>query len=135
MATKKEETPVEEITEVEEKTTETKETGTKAEDQPWNKKKDARDELDSNEGVELSVIAVKALTNVEEKLEAIDWKLWEIYNIVKNYVESNPGGVSAPSVSQPQASAADIASEIAKALGGVQEPEPKGSVVGKLFGK
>ena len=99
------------------------------------KKVDARDALDSNESSELTAIAVKSLTNLEEKVEAIDWKLWEIYNIVKNYVESNPSGVSAPSVSQPQASAADIASEIAKALGGVQEPEPKKSVVGKLFGK
>jgi len=100
------------------------------------KKTDARDALDSNEGNELAAIAVKSLTNVEEKLEAIDWKLWEIYNIVKNYVENNPStGVTAPSVAQPQASAADIASEIAKALGGVQEPEPKRSVVGKLFGK
>ena len=100
------------------------------------KKTDARDQLDSGTGSELSAIAVKSLTNIEEKLEAVDWKLWEIYNIVKNYVESNPaGGVSAPQVSQPQASAADIASEIAKALGGVQEPEPKRSVVGKLFGK
>ena len=132
MATKKEETPVEEKT-TDKESVETKETGTKAEDQPWNKKKDARDELDSNEGVELSVIAVKALTNVEEKLEAVDWKLWEIYNIVKNYVESEP--VSAPSVSQPQASAADIASEIAKALGSTEEPKEKKSVVGKLFGK
>ena len=129
MATKKEETPVEEIKDIEE-------TGTKVENQPWNKKTDARDALDSNEGNELTAIAVKSLTNVEEKLEAIDWKLWEIYNIVKNYVETNPStGVSAPQVSQPQASAADIASEIAKALGGVQEPEPKRSVVGKLFGK
>ena len=99
------------------------------------KKTDARDALDSNEGSELSAIAVKSLTNLEEKVEAIDWKLWEIYNIVKNYVESNPEGVSSPPVSQPQASAADIATEIAKALGGVQEPEPKKSVVGKLFGK
>ena len=99
------------------------------------KKVDARDTLDSNEGNELTAIAVKSLTNLEEKVEAIDWKLWEIYNIVKNYVESNPVGASAPQVSQPQASAADIASEIAKALGGVQEPEPKKSVVGKLFGK
>ena len=100
------------------------------------KKTDARDALDSNEGTELSAIAVKSLTNLEEKVEAIDWKLWEIYNIVKNYVESNPGsGVLAPQVAQPQASAADIASEIAKALGGTQEPEPKKSVVGKLFGK
>ena len=107
-----------------------------AEKKPVERKTDARDQLDSDTGSELSAIAVKSLTNVEEKLEAIDWKLWEIYNIVKNYVESNPGsGVSAPTVAQPQASAADIASEIAKALGGVQEPEPKRSVVGKLFGK
>ncbi len=127
MATKKEKTPVEEITTVEEKTTETKETGTKAEDQPRNKKKDARDALDSGEGTELTAIAVKSLTNLEEKVEAIDWKLWEIYNIVKNYVESAP--ISAPQVSQPQASATDIA----KTLG--EEPEPKKSVVGKLFGK
>ena len=126
MATKKEETPVVEV----------EETGTKAEDQPWNKKTDARDQLDSAEGAELTTIAVKSLANLEEKVEAIDWKLWEIYNIIKNYVETNPGsGVSAPQVSQPQASAADIAAEIAKALGGVQEPEPKRSVVGKLFGK
>ena len=96
---------------------------------------DARDILDSGTGNELTAIAVKSLTNLEEKVEAIDWKLWEIYNMIKNYVESNPSGVSAPLVSQPQASAADIASEIAKALGGVQEPEPKRSVVGKLFGK
>ena len=99
------------------------------------KKTDARDVLDSNEGNELSAIAVKSLTNLEEKVEAIDWKLWEIYNIVKTYLETNPSsGVSAPQVAQPQASAADIASEIAKALGNT-EPEPKKSVVGKLFGK
>ena len=100
------------------------------------KKTDARDQLDSDTGSELSAIAVKSLTNLEEKVEAIDWKLWEIYNIVKNYVESNPaGGVSAPQVSQPQASAADIATEIAKALGSTEEPKQKKSVVGKLFGK
>ena len=101
------------------------------------KKTDARDALDSNEGTELSAIAVKSLTNLEEKVEAIDWKLWEIYNIVKTYVETNPTptGDQAPQVSQPQASAADIAGEITKALGGVQEPKEKKSVVGKLFGK
>ena len=103
------------------------------------KKTDARDALDAgttNESSELSAIAIKSLTNLEEKVEEIDWKLWEIYNLVKNYVETNPSsGVSAPQVAQPQASAADIASEIAKALGGVQEPEEKKSVVGRLFGK
>jgi len=100
------------------------------------KKADARDTLDSNTGNELSAIAVKSLTNLEEKVEAIDWKLWEIYNIVKTYVETNPTptGVQAPQVAQPQVSAADIAAEIAKALGNT-EPEPKRSVVGKLFGK
>ncbi len=97
------------------------------------KKKDARDTLDSNEGTELSAIAVKSLTNLEEKVEAIDWKLWEIYNIVKNYVESNP--VGAPQVSQPQPSTADIAAEVAKQLQGNSAPEEKKSVVGKLFGK
>ena len=114
-----------------------KKTATKKVEVQPNTISDARDSLDStNDGNELTAIAVKSLTNLEEKVEAIDWKLWEIYNIVKNYVESSPVGVSAPpTVSQPQASAADIASEIAKALGGVQEPEPKKSVVGKLFGK
>ena len=97
------------------------------------KKTDARDVLDSTEGGELTTIAVKSLANLEEKVEAIDWKLWEIYNIVKNYVESNPDGPSAPSVSQPQASAAEIAGEIAKAFG--EKTEEKKSVVGKLFGK
>ena len=104
-----------------------------AEKKPAEKKVDARDVLDSGTGNELTAIAVKSLTNLEEKVDAIDWKLWEIYNIVKNYVESEP--VSAPTVSQPQASAADIASEIAKALGATEEPKEKKSVVGKLFGK
>ena len=94
-------------------------------------KKEAPVKTGVPESTELTAIAVKSLTNLEEKVEAIDWKLWEIYNIVKNYVESAP--ISAPQVSQPQASAADIASEIAKTLG--EEPEPKKSVVGKLFGK
>ena len=98
-------------------------------------KKGAPAQAKVSESTELTAIAVKSLTNLEEKVDAIDWKLWEIYNIVKNYVESNPVGVSAPQVSQPQPSAADIASEIAKSLGGIQEPEPKRSVVGKLFGK
>ena len=71
---------------------------------------------------------------MEEKVEAIDWKLWEIYNIVKTYVEANPNGTSAPAVSQPQPSTADIAEEVAKALSS-GETEEKKSVVGKLFGK
>ena len=90
---------------------------------------------DKPKGSELSAIAVKSLTNLEEKVEAIDWKLWEIYNIVKTYVEANPTGPAAPQVSQPQPSTSDIAAEVAKALGNAQQPEEKKSVVGKLFGK
>lgn len=102
------------------------------------KKADARDALDAgvstNESSELNAITVKTLTNLEEKVEAIDWKLWEIYNIIKNYVETNPNGVQqqVPQPTQPAASAADVAAELAKALG-TKEEEPK-SVVKKLFG-
>ena len=103
------------------------------------KPKDARDALDagtSTESNELSAITVKSLSNLEEKVDAIDWKLWEIYNIIKNYVEIvTPDGHVAPSVQQPQASAADIAAEIAKALNVGQTQAESKSVVGKLFGK
>ena len=98
------------------------------------KKEETKTDAKTPEGNELTAIAVKSLTNLEEKVDAIDWKLWEIYNIVKTYVEANPNGTSAPVVSQPQPSTADIAAEVAKALssGGTEE---KKSVVGKLFGK
>ena len=98
------------------------------------KKTDARDLLDSDDtNNELTAIAVKSLTNMEEKIEAMDWKLWEIYNIIKNYVESNP--IGAPEVQPPQPSTSDIAAEVAKQLQGNSQPEEKKSVVGKLFGK
>jgi len=99
-------------------------------------KEETKTDAKTPESTELTAIAVKSLTNLEEKVDAIDWKLWEIYNIVKTYVESNPTptGVQAPQVQQPQPSATDIANEIAKSLGN-SEPEEKKSVVGKLFGK
>tara|TARA_B100001769_G_C21513891_1_gene295913 strand:- start:91 stop:393 length:303 start_codon:yes stop_codon:yes gene_type:complete len=92
--------------------------------------KDARDVLDTgtSQSKELDTIVIKSLTNLEEKVEAIDWKLWEIYNIIKSYVE-NP---SVPQPSQPQANATDVATELAKLLGN-NESEKK-SVVKKLFG-
>tara|TARA_Y100001937_G_C6973824_1_gene264558 strand:- start:383 stop:682 length:300 start_codon:yes stop_codon:yes gene_type:complete len=95
-----------------------------------NKKEDARDVLDtgSAQTKELDTLVVKSLTNLEEKVEAIDWKLWEIYNIIKSYVE-NP---AVPQPSQPQANASDVATELAKLLGNT-EGEKK-SVVKKLFG-
>ena len=54
------------------------------------KKEETKTDAKTPEGNELTAIAVKSLTNLEEKVDAIDWKLWEIYNIVKTYVESNP---------------------------------------------
>jgi hypothetical protein len=111
----------------------------KKEKEVESKTSDARDVLDNGgENSELNAIAIKSITNIEEKIEAMDWKLWEIYNIIKNYVESNPvgvGAVVAPQVQQPQPSTADIAAEVAKQLQGNSAPEEKKSVVGKLFGK
>ena len=82
------------------------------------KKEDARDVLDtgSAQTKELDTLVVKSLTNLEEKVEAIDWKLWEIYNIIKSYVE-NP---AVPQPSQPQANASDVATELAKLLGNTE---------------
>ena len=78
----------------------------------------------------VSIDPAKDMTikQVMKYLEAIDWKLWEIYNIIKSYVE-NP---SVPQPSQPQANATDVATELAKLLGN-NESEKK-SVVKKLFG-
>ncbi len=96
------------------------------------KKTDARDMLDtkSNDSTsnEINTLVVKSLTNLEEKVEAIDWKLWEIYNIIKSYVE-NP---AVPQPTQPQANASDVATELAKLLG--NSDSEKKSVVKKLFG-
>ena len=64
-----------------------------------------------------------------------DWKLWEIYNIVKAYTENQGDARDVPSVSQPQASPAEVALEVAKLLGGTSSGEEgKKSVVKKLFG-
>ena len=96
------------------------------------KKTDARDQLDAGSSAtstEINTLVVKSLTNLEEKVEAIDWKLWEIYNIIKSYVE-NP---SAPQPSHPSANATDVAQELAKLLGNSDSGEKK-SVVKKLFG-
>ena len=50
------------------------------------KKKDARDLLDKTStdstSNEINTLVVKSLTNLEEKVEAIDWKLWEMYGIL-----------------------------------------------------
>ena len=72
-------------------------------------------------------------TDAVALLEKMDWKLWEIYNIIKNYVESAPVGYVA-NAQQPQSSASDVAQELVKALNQGGGSEEKKSVVKKLFG-
>tara|TARA_Y100001963_G_C6611988_1_gene367495 strand:+ start:164 stop:508 length:345 start_codon:yes stop_codon:yes gene_type:complete len=110
------------------------------------KEKDARDLLDeqgdsaanaNTTNNELTTIAVKSLSNIEEKIEAMDWKLWEIYNIVKSYVEKLENQeLSSPEVSKPGVSAKDVAEEVLSALTNSDDKvsEKKASVVSKLFG-
>ena len=68
-----------------------------------------------------------------ELAKSMDWKLWEIYNIIKNYVESAPVGYVA-NAQQPQSNASDVAQELVKALNQGGGTEEKKSVVKKLFG-
>ena len=100
--------------------------------------KDARDVIDTdNTNNELTTIGVKSLSNIEEKVEALDWKLWEIYNMIKSYVEKlDNQELSAPNVERPGVSAKDVADELLSALNGTTpaEDKKKASVVSKLFG-
>ena len=63
--------------------------------------KDARDALDSGlTGSDNFALLLKALTSIEEKLEAIDWKLWEMYQMGLN--NNNPAQpVQQPVQKQP----------------------------------
>jgi len=93
-------------------------------------KTDARDVIDfANESGELNTVIVKSLTNIEEYVEAIDWKLWEIYNIVKTEVERRGPVSPAGSVENLREV---IQQEVAKALEG---PAADATNVGKIFDK
>ena len=94
-------------------------------------KTDARDVIDfANESGELNTVIVKSLTNIEEYVEAIDWKLWEIYNIVKTEVERS--GASRLPAGSAENLREVIQQEVAKALEG---PAADATNVGKIFDK
>jgi hypothetical protein len=94
-------------------------------------KTDARDVIDfANESGELNTVVVKSLTNIEEYVEAIDWKLWEIYNIVKSEVERS--GASRLPAGSAENLREIIQQEVAKALEG---PAADATNVGKIFDK
>jgi hypothetical protein len=95
-------------------------------------KTDARDVIDfANESGELNTVIVKSLTNIEEYVEAIDWKLWEIYNMVKTEVENRRYGPGSPAGSAENLREV-IQQELAKALEG---PAADATNVGKIFDK
>ena len=63
--------------------------------------KDARDALDSGlTGSDNFALLLKALTSIEEKLEAIDWKLWEMYQMGLNSSPQPNQPVQQPPIQQ-----------------------------------
>lgn len=63
---------------------------------------DARDALDNGltSGDNFALL-LKALTSIEEKLEAIDWKLWEMYQMGLNSSTQPTQPIQQPPVQQP----------------------------------
>ena len=84
---------------------------------------DARDALDSGlTGSDNFALLLKALTSIEEKLEAIDWKLWEMYQMGLN--NNNPAQpIQQPQVQQPQVQQPPV-----------QQPQQDGGVLKSIFG-
>ena len=89
--------------------------------------KDARDALDSGMSTNDNfALLLRALTSIEEKLEAIDWKLWEMYQMGLN---QSPQNTSQQPAQQP--------------VQYVQQPVPQpqaqeeqsGGVLKNIFGK
>ena len=89
--------------------------------------KDARDALDSGltSGDNFALL-LKALTSIEEKLEAIDWKLWEMYQMGLNSSTQPTQPIQQPQV-QPQA-------QQPVQQPPVQQPQQDGGVLKSIFG-
>ena len=89
--------------------------------------KDARDALDSGltSGDNFALL-LKALTSIEEKLEAIDWKLWEMYQMGLNSSTQPTQPIQQPQV-QPQ-----VQQPVQQPP--VQQPQQDGGVLKSIFG-
>tara|TARA_S200002703_G_scaffold24472_1_gene21265 strand:- start:2969 stop:3274 length:306 start_codon:yes stop_codon:yes gene_type:complete len=86
--------------------------------------KDARDALDSGlTGSDNFALLLKALTSIEEKLEAIDWKLWEMYQMGLNSSTQPNQPVQQPVGQQPPAQQPPA-----------QQPQQDGGVLKSIFG-
>ncbi len=84
--------------------------------------KDARDALDSGlTGSDNFALLLKAMTSIEEKLEAIDWKLWEMYQMGLNSSTQPNQPVQQPvQTQQPPVQ--------------TQQPQQDGGVLKSIFG-
>ena len=88
---------------------------------------DARDALDNGlTSDDNFALLLKALTSIEEKLEAIDWKLWEMYQMGLNSSTQPTQPIQQPQV-QPQ-----VQQQIQQPP--VQQPQQDGGVLKSIFG-
>lgn len=89
--------------------------------------KDARDALDSGlTGSDNFALLLKALTSIEEKLEAIDWKLWEMYQMGLNSSTQPSQPVQQPVQTQQP--------PVQTQQPPVQQPQNDGGVLKSIFG-
>ena len=89
---------------------------------------DARDALDNGlTSDDNFALLLKALTSIEEKLEAIDWKLWEMYQMGLNSSTQPTQPIQQPQV-QPQ-----VQQQIQQQPP-VQQPQQDGGVLKSIFG-
>ena len=91
--------------------------------------KDARDALDSGlTGSDNFALLLKALTSIEEKLEAIDWKLWEMYQMGLNSSTQPSQPVQQPvQTQQPPVQTQQPPVQ-------TQQPQNDGGVLKSIFG-
>jgi|TARA_R100000030_G_scaffold100874_1_gene95103 hypothetical protein len=88
---------------------------------------DARDALDNGlTSDDNFALLLKALTSIEEKLEAIDWKLWEMYQMGLNSSTQPTQPIQQPQV-QPQ-----VQQPVQQPP--VQQPQQDGGVLKSIFG-
>ena len=89
---------------------------------------DARDALDNGlTSDDNFALLLKALTSIEEKLEAIDWKLWEMYQMGLNSSTQPTQPIQQPPVQQQQP-------VVQQQPPVQQQPQQDGGVLKSIFG-
>ena len=90
---------------------------------------DARDALDNGlTSDDNFALLLKALTSIEEKLEAIDWKLWEMYQMGLNSSTQPTQPIQQPPVVQQQPPVVQQQPPVQ------QQPQQDGGVLKSIFG-